>query len=307
VQNTPQNTPQPQIHAVVDAASLMRMATLLSLSAGIFLVILKGIAWSFTDSLSLMSSLADSLLDVMASAINFVAVRYALQPPDEEHRFGHGKAEDLASFAQSTFICGSGLFLVVEGIKRFFSPEPVKHSMLGIGVMLISIIVTLSLVIYQRRVVRLTGSQVVKSDALHYYADLLTNAAVIAAFILSYGLGWYEADALFAVLIAGYLIITSASLGCHAFQNLMDHEFLPDDRAKIEQIVRGSAGVLGMHDLRTRKSGLNGFIQLHLDLDPEMPLRQAHIISDAVEAALAKTFPNTEILIHQDPLHENNQ
>lgn len=284
---------------------MMRLATKLSLWAGCFLVLLKGMAWSFTDSLSMMSSLADSLLDVMASAVNFAAVRYALQPPDEEHRFGHGKAEDLAGFAQSTFICGSGLFLVVEGIKRFFSPEPVKHSMLGIAVMLISIAVTLGLVIYQRRVVKLTGSQVVKADSLHYVSDLLTNSAVIAAFILSYGIGWYEADAVFALLIAGYIIFTSGKIGYHAFQNLMDREFSNEDRAKIEEIVRTSPGVLGLHDLRTRRSGVNGFIQLHLDLDPEMTLRQAHVISDAVEAKLRDAFPNTEILIHQDPLHND--
>lgn len=280
----------------------MRRATLYSLIAGAFLVLLKGIAWSFTDSLSMMSSLADSLLDVMASAVNFMAVRYALQPPDEEHRFGHGKAEDLASFAQSTFICGSGLFLVVEGFKRFFSPEPVKHSMLGIAVMLVSIAVTLALVIYQRRVVQATGSKVVQADSLHYYADLLTNSAVIAAFMLSYGLGWYAADAFFALVIAGYLIFTSAELGYHAFQNLMDREFSYEERTRIEAIVKNSEGVLGLHDLRTRKSGITGFIQLHLDLPPEMSLRQAHVISDTVEAALAAAFPNTEILIHQDPL-----
>lgn len=298
-------TPENHTISASDPAQLMRLATKLSLWAGCFLVLLKGMAWSFTDSLSMMSSLADSLLDVMASAVNFAAVRYALQPPDEEHRFGHGKAEDLAGFAQSTFICGSGLFLVVEGIKRFFSPEPVKHSMLGIGVMVISILVTLALVLYQRRVVKLTGSQVVKADSLHYVADLLTNSAVIAAFILSYGLNWYAADAVFALLIAGYIIFTSSKIGYHAFQNLMDREFSNDDRAKIEDIVRTSSGVLGLHDLRTRSSGVNGFIQLHLDLDPEMTLRQAHVISDAVEDKLRKAFPNTEILIHQDPLHND--
>jgi len=296
-------TPENQTDLTGDSAHLMRLATKLSLWAGGFLVLLKGMAWSFTDSLSMMSSLADSLLDVMASAVNFAAVRYALQPPDAEHRFGHGKAEDLAGFAQSTFICGSGLFLVVEGIKRYFSPEPVKHSMLGIAVMLISITVTLALVLYQRRVVKLTGSQVVKADSLHYVADLLTNSAVIAAFILSYGLDWYVADAVFALLIAAYIIYTAASMGYHAFQNLMDREFSDEDRTKIKNIVRNSSGVLGLHDLRTRKSGLNGFIQLHLDLDPEMTLRQAHIISDTVEESLRNAFPNTEILIHQDPLH----
>lgn len=282
----------------------MRRATILSLLAGTFLVILKTIAWLYTDSLSLMSSLADSLLDVMASGVNFIAVRYALQPADDEHRFGHGKAEDIATLAQSTFICGSGVFLVVEGMKRVFSPEAVHHSTLGIIIMLISIIVTLSLVMYQRHVVAQTGSSTIKADATHYYADFLSNTAVIVALICSQFFNWPAADALFAIGIAGYLILSASGMGYHAFQNLMDREFSEEERQKIESIVRATPEVLGLHDLRTRRSGLWGFIQLHLDLDPTMSLSRAHEISDEVEATLMQLFPNTEILIHQDPLYE---
>lgn len=295
--------PPTQQAATPSAAHLMRLATTLSLTAGIFLVFIKGVAWSITDSLSMMSSLADSMLDVIASAINFVAVRYALQPPDDEHRFGHGKAEDLATLAQSTFICGSGFFLIIEGLKRTFSPEPTHHEVIGIIVMLISIIVTLSLVMFQQYVVRQTNSTTIKADSAHYYADFLSNGAVIAALILSSYMSLPVADAFFALGIAGYLIFTSCQLGYHAFQNLMDREFLPDQRGQIEALVKAMPGVLGIHDLRTRKSGLNGFIQFHLDLDPEITLSRAHAISDDVEAMLMKNFPNVEILIHQDPLH----
>lgn len=283
-------------------ANSMRLATVLSLCAGLFLVCLKTVAWSLTDSLSIMSSLADSMLDVMASTVNFLAVRYALQPPDEEHRFGHGKAEDLATLAQSTFICGSGLFLVIEGIKRFFSPEPVHHSMVGIVIMIISIAVTLGLVLYQRKVVNATGSSAIKADASHYFADLLSNAAVIVALFGSSYLGWVKADAVFALAIAGYLIYSAAEMGYHAFQNLMDREFSDEERSKIEAIVRSVKDVEGLHELRTRRSGLWGFIQLHLDLDPNMTLQHAHVVSDQVEHLLRTAFPNTDILIHQDPV-----
>jgi ferrous-iron efflux pump FieF len=286
-----------------EAGILMRRASLFSLIAGALLVFLKAIAWSFTDSLSMMSSLADSMLDVMASTLNFVAVRYALQPPDHEHRFGHGKAEDLATLAQSTFICGSGVFLIIEGLKRIFSPEPVYNSHIGIGVMVVSIIVSLCLVLYQRHVVRKTSSGVIAADAWHYFTDFLTNVGVIVALVLTTVLGWKTADPAVALAIAAYIIYGAFVMGKGAFQNLMDREFSDEERTEIKHIVRGHAQVLGLHDLRTRRSGIHAFIQFHLDLDPEISLRQAHVISDQVEDSLMQAFPRTEILIHQDPLH----
>ena len=279
----------------------MRRASLFSLVVGVVLVIIKAVAWSFTDSLSMLSSLADSMLDVIASTINFVAVRYALQPPDHEHRFGHGKAEDLATLAQSTFICGSGVFLIIEGAKRLFAPEAVHNDLIGIGVMVVSVVLSLLLVAYQRHVVRKTLSGIIAADAMHYFVDFLTNVGVIAALILSVKFGLKVADPIVALCIAFYIIYGAFFIGSKAFQNLMDHEFSDSERADIEHIVRSDKEVLGLHDLRTRKSGILGFIQFHLDLDGNISLGHAHEISDRVEDALAAAFPNTEILIHQDP------
>lgn len=282
---------------------LMRRATLLSLTLGATLVMLKLVAWLFTDSLSMMSSLADSMLDVMASALNFVAVRYALQPPDAEHRFGHGKAEELATLAQSTFICGSGVFLIIVGIKRLFAPEHVHDGIFGIAVMVISTLLALSLMSYQRHVMKKTGSNLIAADAMHYFFDLLTNAGVIAAMVLGGLLGWDMADPIIGIAIAGSIIWGAILIGMKAFQNLMDHEFSDEERSRIKHIVQGHTDTLGLHDLRTRKSGIYRFVQFHLDLDGEISLRRAHEISDSVESAVREAFPNTEILIHQDPRH----
>ncbi len=282
----------------------MRLASLLSLIVGITLVAFKAVAWSMTDSLSMMSSLVDSILDVMASTINFVAVRYALQPPDKEHRFGHGKAEDIATLAQSTFICGSGLFIIIEGVKRIFIPEPVYNSLIGILVMVLSIVLSVGLILYQNYVVRKTSSTAIAADALHYFADFLTNVGVIIAIILTSVLGWKIADPVIALIIAGYIIYGAFHMSCGAFQNLMDREFSDEDRAKIKAIVAQYNNVAGLHDLRTRKSGIHGFIQFHLEfVDENISLKKAHEISDEIEDALKNVFPNTEILIHQDPLH----
>lgn len=286
----------------------MRSASLLSLVVGVILVAIKTVAWFMSDSLSMLSSLADSVLDVMASSINFIAVRYALQPPDREHRFGHGKAEDLATLAQSTFICGSGAFLVIEGIKRIFWPEPVYNSVTCVIVMMVSIVMTLALVIYQRFVVRKTASSAIASDAMHYFADLVSNTGVIIALVLTTSFGWKTADPVIALFIAAYIIHGAFHMGQDAFHNLMDHEFSDEEREKIKSVVRGFAEVSGLHELRTRRSGITSFIQFHLNfIDEDISLKKAHEISDAIEDELKKLFPHTDILIHQDTPHSDRE
>jgi ferrous-iron efflux pump FieF len=280
----------------------------MSLIVGIILVALKTGAWFMSDSLSMLSSLADSTLDVMASGINFIAVRYALQPPDREHRFGHGKAEDLATLAQSTFICGSGAFLIIEGIKRIFWPEPIYNSTASVVVMIISIVLTIGLVIYQRHVVKETSSSAIASDAMHYFADLISNVGVVIAIFLTTSFGWKIADPIIALLIAVYIIYGAVSMGMGAFHNLMDREFSDDEREKIKSVVRGFSEVSGLHELRTRRSGLNNFIQFHLNfIDEDISLKHAHQISDDIEDALRKHFPHTDILIHQDTVHSDRE
>lgn len=291
-----------------EAGRIMRFASLLSLIVGIVLVAIKTVAWLISDSLSMMSSLADSTLDVMASTINFIAVRYALQPPDKEHRFGHGKAEDLATLAQTTFICGSGAFLVIEGIKRIFWPEPLYNSYTGIAAMVVSMILNIGLILYQRHVVYKTSSSAIASDSMHYLADLISNIGVIIALMLSTSFGWKTADPIIALCIAAYILYGALNMGKDAFHNLMDHEFSDAERDKIKAIIRDFHGVAGFHELRTRKSGINNFIQFHLDfLDENISLKQAHKISDDIEDALKHVFPHTEILIHQDTLHGDRE
>jgi ferrous-iron efflux pump FieF len=282
-------------------ARMMRRATLYSLLVGLFLVCLKTGAWLATGSLSMMSSLADSLLDVIASAINFVAIRYALMPADHDHRFGHGKAEDLATLAQSAFICGSAVFLVVEAGRRLFTPLPTAHGGIGIAVMMVSLLCTLALVLYQKRVIRRTESPLVAADSLHYFTDFLMNGTVIVSIILTNAFGWTLADPIFAILIAVWLMVGAVKMALSAFDTLMDREFSDPERESIKRTVRTTQGVLGIHELRTRRSGITQFIQFHRDLDERMSLRAAHDIATRVEVQVQQLFPKAEILIHQDP------
>ncbi len=279
----------------------MRQASLFSLAVGIALSVMKLGVWSFTDSLSVLASMFDSFFDVMASLVNLLAIHFSLQPPDDEHRFGHGKIEDIAAFAQAAFIAGSGLFICIEGVKRLFFPEMVSHGAWGIAVMVVSIGLTLALVMFQRRVVSHTDSIAVRSDSFHYLTDLLGNAAVIVALVLASWLGVGWADPLFALLIAAYIFYGAWHIGQHAFQNLIDREFADSEREKILAVCRDHPEVRGVHELKTRRSGIYNFIQCHLVFDEDMSLRRAHLISDEVEVKLKELFPNLEVIIHQDP------
>ena len=284
-----------------ESARLMKLATRASVVVAGTLIVVKLGAWLLTDSVSILSSLLDSLMDVMASLVNLVAVHHALQPADREHRFGHGKAEPLAGLAQAAFITGSAVLLTIEAVSRLFHPQPVVYAEVGIGVMLFSIALTVGLVAFQRHVVRKTGSTAVGADALHYQTDVLVNGSVIVSLGLSKWLGWHLADPLFAIAIAAYLVRSVWQIAAHALDLLMDREFPDEDRARIRDIVLSHSRVKGMHDLRTRSSGIQPFVQLHLELDGDLLLREAHEIADEVEAMIMEAFPGAEVIIHQDP------
>lgn len=283
----------------------MRLATYASVSVAATLVVAKIIAWKMTGSVSLLSSLVDSLLDGLASVVNLLAVRQALTPADEEHRFGHGKAESLAAIGQSAFIAGSAVFILIEAGTRLFAPQPLESGVVGIAVMVLSIVATLGLVAVQRYVIRQTRSVAIQADSLHYMGDLLMNASVITALVLATQLGWLWADPLFGLGIGLFILWNAAGIVRTALNDLMDRE-LPDvDRVRIAEIALEDRRVLALHDLRTRSSGPNAFIQMHLEMDDGITLREAHAIADAAEARVRRAFPDAEVLIHQDPVTRN--
>ncbi|MSP50029.1 MAG: cation diffusion facilitator family transporter [Alphaproteobacteria bacterium] len=279
----------------------MRQATYAAVAVALTLIAVKTFAWLATGSVTVLSSLVDSLLDAAASLVNLVAVRQALEPADAEHRFGHGKAEPLAALAQSAFIGGSAVLILLEAVSRLIEPKPIDNVAIGIGVMVFSVIVTFALLRFQAYVVRRSGSVAIRADSLHYAGDALMNGSVITSLVLSAWLGISWLDPLFGAGIAAYLVKTAIGIGRQALDMLMDRELPDGDRHRIEEIVRGHPEVLAVHDLRTRGSGLKIFIQLHMVLPAELSLSRAHVISDAVEAKLLEAFPGAEILIHQDP------
>lgn len=284
-----------------ERSRILRNVTYAAVFVAIFLVSIKFFAWSITDSVSILSSLVDSIFDALASIFNLLAVRHALVPADKNHRFGHGKAEALSGLAQSTFIFGSVIFLLIEVARRFFLPKSIDNSFEGIIIISISLLVTIVLVVYQRKIIRKTNSKAIKADSLHYFSDVLLNSGVIISLILTsyFGLGFI--DPLVALFISLYILLVSYKIFISSIDELMDKEFTEKDRQRIIKIVLKHTLVKDIHDLRTRKSGFNSFIQFHLDLPSNISLLKAHEISDEVEQDLLYYFPESEIIIHQDP------
>jgi ferrous-iron efflux pump FieF len=280
---------------------LMRRATYASITVAAVMILVKLVAWLFTGSVSLLSSLIDSLLDATSSLVNLLAVQQALVPADREHRFGHGKAEPLASLGQAAFITGSAVLLMIEALQHILSPQPVENIGIGLGVMVFAVAVTLVLVTYQQYVVRHTGSLVVSADEFHYRSDLVLNGSVILSLLATRVFGWVYIDPLFGAAIGVWIIYGAWGVAKKAMTQLMDRE-LPDfERARIREIALAHAQVKSVHDLRTRASGPNAFVQIHLEMDGNLTLAEAHRISDKVEADILAAFPRAEIMIHQDP------
>ncbi len=284
-----------------NAAKLMRAATLVAVGAAVVMVAIKGAAYVTTNSVALLSSLADSSLDLMASTLNFFAVRHALTPADAEHRFGHGKAEPLSALGQSAFVAGSAVLIAAEAASRFRSPVPLQQDGMGLWVMAIATLITLALVTFQKFVVRKTGSMAIGADSLHYTGDVLMNLSVMAAIYASTRLDMPLADPIFGAGIAVFLLINAVRIAYGAIGDLMDQEMPAADREKIIAIVKKNPAVKNIHEMRTRSSGAQSFIQMHIVLDQSLTLIEAHRISDNVEDSVLAAFPGADVIIHQDP------
>jgi len=284
-----------------DPAMLRRFAAGASLCLATTLALLKLGAAVATGSLAVLSSLIDSMADIVASAITFVSVQIAQLPPDRGHRFGHGKAESLSALAQAALVAGTATFVLIDAARRLASPEPVRATTLGVAVMTFAIVATLLLVAFQNHVIRHTGSQAIRADSVHYRADLLTNLSIIASLLLTQRLGWLWLDPVIGALIAGYLAWNAYRIGCDAVHVLMDHELPAATRQRIKDIVLAHPEVRGLHDLRTREAGTTQFIELHVEVDGAMSVGAAHDITDAIEAELFTAFPAAEVILHQEP------
>jgi ferrous-iron efflux pump FieF len=278
-----------------------RRAALASVATAILLGALKGWAAWKTGSVAVLASLADSVLDLVASLVTLAGVHWAAQPADREHRFGHGKAEALAALFQVAVIAVSASAILWRAVERLIAREASASPEYGIGVSVIAIAVTLALTSYQRSVIRRTGSIAIGADHIHYQSDLMLNAAVIAALVLENYLGVPGADPVFGIAIALWLFFGAGRASLAAIDQLMDKEWPEEKRLRFVEVAARHPALKGLHDLRTRTSGARDFVQFHIWMDPRMTVQAAHDVVEDVERALAAEFPGTEILVHIDP------
>ncbi len=283
------------------AGQLNRSAAYASIAVAALLLGLKVWAVWSTGSTAMLGSLADTTLDLIASLATLLGVWVAAQPDDDNHRFGHGKAEALAAMFQVVLISISALTLAFRSIGQWFAGARPEGAEGGIAVSLIAMAATLALLAWQRRVIARTGSIAISTDHLHYKSDLALNLAVIAALALDQYAGIGGADALFGLAIALWLGWGAWHASEQAIEQLMDHEWPEEKKARFLDVVARHPELKGLHDLRTRTSGDRDFVQFHVAVDPEMSVRAAHDVMDEIEAKLLAEFPGIEILIHPDP------
>jgi cation diffusion facilitator family transporter len=249
----------------------------------------------------MFASLADSTLDFVASLITYYAVRYAAAPPDNEHRFGHGKAEAFAGLMQSGLVALSGVLIAMEAIPRFFTRSEVTQGVASLAVMVVSIVLTAALISAQTAAIRRTGSVATRADRLHYVGDLVSNLAVMAGIGAAAWFGWIWADAAAALIVAAWLAWGALRVAREAGDHLLDRELPDEARARIRALAESDPELGRVHDLRTRTSGPYVHIQFHVDLVPTLTLEAAHKIIVAAENRIRSEFPTADIIIHPDP------
>ena len=287
--------------SAAETAALTRRVTLLSVATALVLVVIKVLAWLASDSVALLASMADSGLDLLASLATFFAVRYAVTPPDAEHRYGHGKVEAFASLVQAGLVFASAALIGQEAIGHLIRSQPVQNTGWAIAVMGVSLVLTALLVIAQSRVLKQASSVAVSGDRAHYFSDFAANIAALIGLGAVALTGWTGYDAIAGLAVAALLLWAAINVFRESSGQLMDRELSDEARSQIVKLATEEPQVLGVHQLRTRASGPYVHIQMHIDLDPDLSLQEAHHLVIAAESRVLSAFPAADLIIHPDP------
>ncbi len=298
------STLNPQTNLSTDYQLWVKRSGYLTLTIAFTILVLKLWAVIVTNSSSVLASFTDASLDLLVSVLNFAALRYALRPADDNHGFGHGKAEAVMALLQAAFLTGAALLLLTQAFSRFNQTEIVQQLAFGMWITVLCAGLTLTLVLAQRWIIQRTGSLAVKADLLHYRSDLLMNLLVLVAlFLASQNFLWV--DNLVAVLICGYLLYSAFELAKEALQHLLDEQLPAEQLARIEQSVMTQPEVLAVEQLKTRQAGPDVFIQLRLVLQDDLSLLAAHAIVDQAEQQLMTLYKQAQVIIHAEPYSES--
>ncbi|WP_286233851.1 cation diffusion facilitator family transporter [Thalassotalea sediminis] len=278
----------------------VKFAALCAVTFAILQIVIKLYAWFVTDASAMLASATDSLLDLAASFVNLVMLFIALRPADDNHKFGHGKAESLTGLFQSAFILASAILLILHGLEHVYNPPVIQQTHIGIWVTVIAFMLTLLLVTIQKKVLIKTNSIAIEADSLHYQSDLLLNGAVLLSLLATEYI-WANVDGIFTVCVGFFLIYGALQILHKSIKQLMDHELNEDELALVKRAVSEHADTIGVHDIRSRQSGATRFIQFHLELDDHLSLYQAHQVGEDIRIVLEAKLAPCEIFIHHDP------
>jgi ferrous-iron efflux pump FieF len=279
----------------------LKLASTGAVTIASLLVLVKTWGWVQTHSVTMLASLIDSTTDLVISLLSFIVVRYSLKPADDDHQFGHGKAEALAALAQALLITGSALYLLLTAIAQMIEPRRLETLELGVWAMGFSLMMTIVLVIIQKIAIKRTGSLAIQADAMHYVSDILSNVAVLITMaLLIYG--WEGIDPWVGIMVAAFILWSAWKIALGSLDQLMDKQLPAEVEREIYQIAQSVEGVMAVHNLRSRQSGSHYLVQLYVDLDAHQSLAQAHQIGDAVRLAICTKFPNADVLVHEEPL-----
>jgi ferrous-iron efflux pump FieF len=275
----------------------------LSVATALTLALAKLGAVFVTGSLAIAASLTDSVMDIIASSANFVAVRVAGQPADEEHRYGHGKAEGIAGLGQGLLVGFVGLALLGEGVRRLVTGKgELEHTGIGIGVMVVSLVASAWIGWLLLRTARKTGSVALEADAAHYTSDIWMNLGVLASLVGVSATGWMWLDGALSALVALIVLRTAYRVLRRSTRELMDVSLSPAECERIEQVIRSEVPeTRDVHALRTRKSGPAVFVDLHVAFDRDISFPAAHRLSARVARAIENAVPGAEVHVHADP------
>jgi len=287
---------------VDSGVSLRRLASAIALGAAVALIVAKLWGWMATDSVALLTSAADAVVDVLAATATFFGVRFAQHPADSEHRFGHGKGEALAAFTQAILLASTATVLAAQSVWRLIYPQQLSAITLGIWIAVGGLAISSLLAVMQTWVVRRTGSTAIAADRAHYLMDAGLNGAVLIALALTSVTGWERADPAAALVIAAYMIAGARRVAETASRQLLDHELPHEQRERIKAAAVASLGIRGVHDLRTRDAGDRVFVEFHLEVDGHVSVDEGHRMVDAAERAVAGLFAKeTEVIGHLEP------
>lgn len=278
-------------------------AQLAAVAVAVFLTLLKAAAAWTTGSLALGSAALDSAVDAFVSTANYFVLRRSAAPPDEDHAYGHGKFESLAALGQGLFLAGGAAGLVIEGVRRFASHVAPKDSGIGVVVLLVSGVLSFGVAKLLETAAERSGSPALEADSRHYGTDLWTNGAALAAILVVRWTGWWQADPLVALVVAAFILRTAARLAFEAMGDLSDRGLPQEELARIEAVVAAFAPrVLGMHDLKTRRSGRQRFVELHLEIPKSASFEEAHDLTVEVLRAIERELPRSKVFVHGDPV-----